>query len=202
MALFLILLAIPLIEIALFVVIGERIGVWWTLGTVLVTALLGAYALRSQGFALMSRMSRAEAMLEAPTLLSEGVLLFAAGLLLLTPGFLTDAIGLSLLVPAVRRVVAQAILSRAKVVVATRTGGAQSPGGGPAGGGGDPSGAAHEERGAAGAAGVGAPPGAKGPAEPVSPAPGGGVPRNRPKPGRGDVEDAVEIPPRRDDPDP
>lgn len=118
MILFLLLLAVPLIEIALFIVVGDAIGLWPTLGIVVVTAIIGSYALRRQGFATMARLRSLNGPDAASTVLIEGVLLLAAGLLLLTPGVLTDAIGLALLVPAVRRVVAQQIAKHAVTVVA------------------------------------------------------------------------------------
>lgn len=101
--LLLILLLVPLIEIGLFVVIGERIGLAATLATVLITALIGATALRVQGTGALRRAQHLESADALPELLVDGLLMFAAALLLLTPGFLTDAMGLTLLVPWTRR---------------------------------------------------------------------------------------------------
>ncbi|MEL6318854.1 MAG: FxsA family protein [Pseudomonadota bacterium] len=120
MPLFLILMAVPLIEIALFVTIGERIGLWWTLASVVVTAVVGTIALRSQGFALLRRAMSAEAISNAPDLLSEGALVLVAGVMLLTPGFLTDAIGLGLLVPPIRRMAARFVVNRSTIIVSRR----------------------------------------------------------------------------------
>lgn len=103
MKLFLVLLGVPLIEIALFVQIGGYIGVWATLACVVLTAAAGALLLRAQAAAVISgiRQAAAEGRNPADQLL-HGLLLFAAALLLLTPGFFTDAIGFALLVPSVR----------------------------------------------------------------------------------------------------
>lgn len=136
MIIFLALLAIPLIEIALFIVVGDAIGLWPTLGIVIVTALIGSFALRQQGFATLARFRSMNNPDQASTVLIEGVLLMAAGLLLVTPGVLTDAIGLALLIPSVRRIAAEQIARRAVTIVtrsATRDGGGASPTGAPDG---------------------------------------------------------------------
>lgn len=103
MKLFLLLLGVPLIEIALFVQIGGYIGVWATLACVILTAAAGALLLRAQAAAVISGIRQAAAEGRNPAdQLIHGLLLFAAALLLLTPGFFTDAVGFALLVPSVR----------------------------------------------------------------------------------------------------
>ncbi|MEM8812299.1 MAG: FxsA family protein [Pseudomonadota bacterium] len=97
------LLIVPILEIAVFIVIGGQIGVLATLGMVLLTAVIGTILLRIQGFSLVNRI-RTE--LQADRIpgrdLAHGAMLVAAGLLLLTPGFVTDALGFLLFVPPVR----------------------------------------------------------------------------------------------------
>lgn len=109
----LLLVAVPLAEIVLFVMIGGRIGVLATVAVVVATALAGAAMLRLQGLAILREVQR---QLDAGRLplgpLVDGLGLFAAGLLLLTPGFLTDAIGFLLLVPALRRRLAALVVRR------------------------------------------------------------------------------------------
>lgn len=105
MPLFLILLTIPLIEIALFVAIGGEIGLWPTLGVVFGTAILGTLAIRTQGKAVMREMKRIDNLAGMSMAFLNGSLIVVAGLLLLTPGFLTDTIGLLFLVPPVRSVI-------------------------------------------------------------------------------------------------
>ena len=97
-------IAVPMIEIALFIQVGGVIGVWWTLLIVLATAVAGSYLVRSQGARELSNLQRAFNELDDPTEpLANGAMILFAGALLLTPGFFTDAVGLALLVPAVRR---------------------------------------------------------------------------------------------------
>ncbi|MGR5542676.1 FxsA family protein, partial [Vibrio campbellii] len=83
---------VPIIEIALFVQVGGVIGMWPTIALVLLTAIVGASLVRSQGIqTLLSVQSRLEqGELPAQQIL-EGVMLAVCGVLLLTPGFMTDA---------------------------------------------------------------------------------------------------------------
>lgn len=97
------LLAIPLAEIAAFVVVGGQIGVWWTLAMVLVTAIGGSVLLRIQGFGLINRIrSEVDAGRMPSRELVHGVMILVAGILLLTPGFITDAMGFALFIPPLR----------------------------------------------------------------------------------------------------
>ncbi len=104
--------AIPIIEIALFITLGQSIGLMPTLVLVVLTAFLGTALLRIQG---MAAVSRARAHLQAHEMPVEevfvGVFLLVAGALLLTPGFLTDALGFLLFVPAVRRRLGRAVFN-------------------------------------------------------------------------------------------
>ena len=106
-ALLLVLLAVPLLEIALLIKVAGVIGGWPTLGIVVGTAILGLKLLRDQSFAMFDRTWRAIAAGEpqvAPVL--DGMLMMLAGMLLLAPGLITDTLGLLLLIPPVRRFVA------------------------------------------------------------------------------------------------
>ncbi len=97
-------IAVPMIEIALFIQVGGFIGIWWTLLIVLLTAITGSYLVRSQGLREIGNLQRSFSELEDPTEpLAHGAMILFAGALLLTPGFFTDVVGLSLLVPAIRR---------------------------------------------------------------------------------------------------
>lgn len=111
-------LAIPFIEIALFIQVGGLIGLWPTLGLVVLAAVAGGALIRAQGLRALPRL---RAMIEAgedPTgPIAESALLVVAGILLLTPGFFTDALGLILLVPAARR----ALIRRAAASLRTRS---------------------------------------------------------------------------------
>ena len=113
MWLFIAFLAIPLIEIALFIQIGGVIGLGWTLVIVVLTAVLGAAMVRSQGLQVLQQVQRNLNDIQDPTEpLAHGAMILFAGALLLTPGFFTDTIGFSLLLPPVRQTLFQAIRSR------------------------------------------------------------------------------------------
>ena len=106
MWLFLAFLAVPLIEIALFIQIGGAIGLWPTLGIVVLTAVLGTWLVRSQGAMALGQLRGSFSRLDDPTEpLAHGAMILVAGALLLTPGFFTDAVGFSLLMPPVRSAV-------------------------------------------------------------------------------------------------
>src|SRR5690606_20580036 len=93
------LLVVPLAEIAAFVVIGGQIGVWATLGMVLLTAILGSFLLRWQGVELFNRINAELRANRVPGReLVHGVMILVAGVLLLTPGFVTDSFGFLLFV--------------------------------------------------------------------------------------------------------
>ena len=113
MRLFLLFLAVPLIEIALFVQIGGVIGLGWTLLTVVATAIIGTSLVRSQGLRTLAELRGAVDGLRDPTgPLLHGAMILFSGALLLTPGFFTDAIGFLLLVPAVREAVYRRLRDR------------------------------------------------------------------------------------------
>lgn len=120
LVLFLALVAVPVIEIALFIEIGGLIGLVPTLAAVIATAALGTMLLRAQGSGLIRRARASLERNEPPVAeVVHGVFLLAAGLLLLTPGFFTDAIGFALMIPPLRLAVGRFILRRirARVVV-------------------------------------------------------------------------------------
>ncbi|QMU59325.1 MAG: FxsA family protein [Boseongicola sp.] len=116
MRLFLLFLIVPLIEIALFIQVGGAIGLLATLAIVIITAVLGAALVRSQGLAVMGRVRSSFEELSDPTEpLAHGAMILFSGALLLTPGFFTDAIGFSLMVPAVRSWLFRSVKSKIKV---------------------------------------------------------------------------------------
>ncbi len=118
-------IAVPMIEIALFIQVGGLIGVWWTLLIVLVTAITGSYLVRNQGLREIANLQRSFSELDDPTEpLANGAMILFAGALLLTPGFFTDVVGLALLVPAVRR--AAFVWAKSKVKVQSFTMGAEN----------------------------------------------------------------------------
>lgn len=94
---------IPLVELAIFGAVSEEIGVWTALLFALLTAIIGGNLVRLQGLSTISSMQQSMDRGQMPlSEMFDGFCLVAAGALLITPGFLTDAIGFALLVPAVR----------------------------------------------------------------------------------------------------
>ncbi|MGD8742712.1 MAG: FxsA family protein [Granulosicoccaceae bacterium] len=129
--LLLLFIAVPLIEITLFIQVGYRIGTLATISVIILTAILGAVLVRQQGFSTLQRlrttMDRGE--LPAMEMLEAGCLLFA-GALLMTPGFFTDAIGFLCLVPPLRQTLIRRLL---RSLFRPPAGPGPGPGGGGAG---------------------------------------------------------------------
>lgn len=118
---FLVLLVIPILEIATFIAVGGAIGIGWTLLLILVTAIIGTLLLRTQGMGLVARIQGEIRAGRVPAReLVHGLMLLLAGVLLLTPGFVTDAVGFSLFVPPVRDAVWH--LVRGRVTTQLRAG--------------------------------------------------------------------------------
>ncbi len=109
----LLLVAWPLVEIAVLIKAGSAFGFWITLGLVLATGAFGVSVLMRHGlkstFKVQEAMVRGEAPL-APML--DGALVATAGILLITPGLCADAVGLVLLFPPLRRFLARVVLQR------------------------------------------------------------------------------------------
>ncbi len=101
-----VLIGVPIAEIAVFIQVGGWIGLWPTIAMVVLTAMIGTALLRQQGFAILMKVRESLAAGRLPLAeVFDGVCLLAAGALLLTPGFVTDAVGFLLLVPPVRAAV-------------------------------------------------------------------------------------------------
>jgi UPF0716 protein FxsA len=125
MWLFLAFIAVPLIEIGLFVKIGGWLTLWPTLAIVLLTGIIGTHLVRQQGIKVLGELRNSMTQMRDPlSPLAHGALIVLAGVLLLTPGFFTDTIGFLLLVPPVRQAVIGFLASR--VQVASFGGGFQS----------------------------------------------------------------------------
>lgn len=101
--LFVLLFVIPLAETWLLIKVGGVIGAVPTIALVVLTAIVGTAVARRQGLSTIRRIQLAQAEGRLPaTERVEGVLLLLAGVLLMTPGFFTDAIGFSMLFPKLR----------------------------------------------------------------------------------------------------
>lgn len=96
-------IGLPLIELAILVKLGEVLGFWPTIGLVVITGFWGAYLARLQGFWVLRKIQNEMAAGRIPTGdLVDGLLILIGGIVLLTPGLLTDLAGFALLVPYVR----------------------------------------------------------------------------------------------------
>jgi len=103
MGLFLLFVAVPLIEIALFIKLGGFLGLWNTLAIVVATAFLGTWLVKTQGANAMKQVQGSFSTMQDPSEpLANGAMILFAGALLLTPGFFTDGIGFLLLFPPFR----------------------------------------------------------------------------------------------------
>ncbi|MDW6024497.1 FxsA family protein [Mesorhizobium sp. BAC0120] len=102
----LILIGLPLLEIAGFVIVGSKIGVLWTIALVILSSIVGSTLLRVQGFSVVTRIRRElEAGRDPGRELADGAMIMLAGILLLIPGFVSDILGLLLFIPPVREFV-------------------------------------------------------------------------------------------------
>ena len=105
--------AVPVAEISLLIKVGGVIGGLNTILFVIFTAVLGAYLVRQQGFTILQKLQQETNAGRLPALqIAEGAALLFAGAVLLTPGFITDAIGFTLLIPFSRRAIIALIASR------------------------------------------------------------------------------------------
>ena len=108
----------PIVEIAVFIEIGGQIGLWPTLAIVVITAMVGTALLRAQGLATFAQAQQSLARGEFPLRqVFDGACLLVAGALLLTPGFVTDGIGLALFLPPVRNLLGRWLLARGRLRV-------------------------------------------------------------------------------------
>jgi UPF0716 protein FxsA len=120
--LFLLFAILPIIEIAILINVGEQIGGWNTVFIVLITAFAGAHLVRQQG---LSTLMQAQQKMQSGAMpgqeMAEGLLLVIAGVLLVTPGFITDGFGFLLSLPMTRPVIARALLKSLAVRVVTQS---------------------------------------------------------------------------------
>ena len=108
--------ALPIAEIAAFVIVGGWIGVLGTVGLVLLSAFAGTLLLRLQGARTALSLQEAVAGMRNPSMdLADGAVVMVAALLLIVPGFLSDIAGLALLIPPLRAALLKALASRVTV---------------------------------------------------------------------------------------
>ena len=106
-------IATPLVEMAILIELGRRLGTWHTIGIVLLTGLIGASLAKAQGLQVYRNLMTSLYNGELPhNHLIEGLLLFVGGALLVTPGVLTDVVGFVLVLPWTRRMVREQVKSQ------------------------------------------------------------------------------------------
>lgn len=110
----LLLIMVPLIEIGLFIEVGGWVGGWTTVGLVILTAVVGLSLVRAQGLGVLKKLNNGMAGGTFPAGAAfDGIALFLAGALLLTPGFMTDMLGFLLLIPPLRTFLGGKLQARA-----------------------------------------------------------------------------------------
>jgi UPF0716 protein FxsA len=122
----LIFIVVPIAELALLIQVGQTIGVWWTIALLIADSILGSLLMRSQGRATWRRFNVALQAGRPPAReVLDGVLVIFGGALLLTPGFISDILGLLLLLPPTRAIVRRILVHRfADRMIASATRGA------------------------------------------------------------------------------
>ena len=131
--LLLLFIGLPMLEIYVLIKVGHEIGALWTIVLLLAIAALGSALLRLQGLATLANVQAAMARGELPAgAILEGLVLLLAGVLMVTPGFVTDIAGFVLLLPGVRGAVARALGAGLMMRVQRGAGFARPGPGGPA----------------------------------------------------------------------
>ena len=118
--LFLLFAILPIVEIAILINVGDQIGGWYTVAIVILTAFAGARLVRQQGLnTLMQAQQKMQAGAMPGQEMAEGLLLVIAGVLLVTPGFITDGIGFLLSLPMTRPLIAKSLIKHMPMKVVT-----------------------------------------------------------------------------------
>lgn len=114
--LFILFAVLPIVEIAILINVGEQIGGWYTVAIVILTAFFGARLVRQEG---LSTLTQAQQKMQTGQMpgqeMAEGLLLVIAGVLLVTPGFVTDGIGFLLSLPVTRPLIAKGLMKHMSV---------------------------------------------------------------------------------------
>ena len=122
--LLLIFIVVPIVELAVIIEVGSQIGVWLTIAILIADSILGAMLMRSQGRVSWRRFNEALQVGRIPTReVLDGALVIFGGAFLLTPGFITDIIGIALLLPPTRAIVRRILVRRYadRMIVAARS---------------------------------------------------------------------------------
>jgi UPF0716 protein FxsA len=109
------LIGLPLLEIAVFIQVGDAIGLWPTLGAVVLGTMIGVSVVRAQGISVLGRLrSQVDAGQPPEREVFEAFCLVLAGLFILLPGFVTDSLGILLMLPPLRGLLFNAVVGYAK----------------------------------------------------------------------------------------
>ena len=115
---FLFFIAIPIIEVILFITVGKHIGLWNTIFIIIITGIIGAFLVKSQGISILNKAIEEVKLNKMPLMpIFEGIAILIAGAFLLTPGFLTDTLGCFLLIPKTRNILIK-LMSVVSLVIA------------------------------------------------------------------------------------
>ena len=110
-----VLIGLPLLEIAVFIQVGDAIGLWPTLGAVVLGTMIGVSVVRAQGISVLGRLrSQVDAGQPPEREVFEAFCLVLAGLFILLPGFVTDCLGILLMLPPLRGLLFNAVVGYAK----------------------------------------------------------------------------------------
>ncbi|PIW11934.1 MAG: membrane protein FxsA [Candidatus Infernicultor aquiphilus] len=104
-------IAIPVVELYILIEVGKKIGSLTTIGIIILTGILGTYLIKSQGFMILRKIQNDlnEGIMPGDSLI-QGAIILLGGVLLLTPGFITDIMGFIFLIPAGRKIVKKYLL--------------------------------------------------------------------------------------------
>jgi len=102
---------IPVTELYILIEVGKKIGSLTTIGVIILTGIIGAYLVKGQGFMILRKIQNDlnEGIMPGDSLI-QGAIILAGGILLLTPGFVTDIVGFIFLIPASRNIVKKYLL--------------------------------------------------------------------------------------------
>ena len=102
---------VPVTELYILIEVGKRIGTLTTIGIIIFTGILGAYLVKNQGFMILKKIQNDlnDGIMPGDSLI-QGAIILAGGILLLTPGFVTDIVGFIFLIPVSRNVVKKYLL--------------------------------------------------------------------------------------------
>ncbi|RFU67733.1 FxsA family protein [Bacillus sp. V59.32b] len=118
---FLLIIAMPALEIAVLLLSGQTIGVWPTILLIILTGVIGTYLAKQQGLETIKKAQEQMRYGQLPgDALLDGICVLVGGTLLLTPGFISDLLGLILLLPPTRKVIKPMILKMIKNMIDKR----------------------------------------------------------------------------------